>query len=67
MLDSIQNLATFLSLFYVKFWLCSTNAIDASQLDLDFLKLLDETESKFREQGTIKMVEAAYVKLNDNL
>jgi len=33
---SIQNFATFLALFYVKYCLCSTNAPDASQLNLNF-------------------------------
>ena len=59
MLDSFQNFATFLSLFYVKFWLCLTKAADAPQLDLDLLKLLEEATTKVRDPGTIKMVEAA--------
>ena len=64
MLDFIQNLATFLSLFCVKFWLCSTNANDALQLELDLLNLLEEVTTKVRDPRTIKMVEAAYVKQN---
>ena len=67
MLDFIQNLATFLSLFCVKFWLCSTNANDALQLELDLLNLLEEVTTKVRDPGTIKMVEAAYVKQNYHL
>ena len=67
MLDSIQNLATFRSLFYVKFWLCSTKATDAPQLDLDLMKLLEKTKTKVRDPETIKMVEAAYVKLKNHL
>ena len=67
MLDSNQNLATFLSFFYVKFWLCPTNATDALQLVLVFLKLMEETKTKLKDPGTIKMVEAAYVKLKDHL
>ena len=66
MLDFVQNLAIFLSLFYLKFWLCSTNATDAPQLDLDLLKLLEEAKTKVRDPGTIKMVEAACVKLKDH-
>ena len=66
-LDSIQNFATCLSPLYVKFWLCSTNATDALQLDLDLLKLLEEAKTKVRDPETIKMVEYAYVKLKDHL
>ena len=64
-LASIQNLAAFISFFDVKFWLCSTNATDAPQLDLDFLKLLEESKTKARDPGTIEMVEAAYVRLKN--
>ena len=67
MLDSIQNLATFLYLFYVKFWLCSTYTTNAPQLDLGLLKLLEETKTKVRDPGTIKMWRAAYVELKDHL
>ena len=67
MLDSIQNLATFRSLFYVKSWLCSTKATGAPRLDLDLMKLLEKTKTKVRDPETIKMVEAAYVKLKDHL
>ena len=67
MLDSFQNFATFLSPFNVKFWLCLTNASDASKMDLDLLKLLEEAKTKVRDQGTIVIVEAAYVKLKDHL
>ena len=63
MFNSIQNLATFLSRFYVKLWLCSTNATDVPQLDLDLLKLLEEAKTTVRDPETIKMMEAAYVKL----
>ena len=66
MIDFIQNVATFLFLFYVEFWLCSTNATDAPKLDLDLLKLLKEAKTEVRAQGTIKIVEAAYVKLKDH-
>ena len=48
----MQNLATFLSLFDVKFWLCSTNATDAPQLDLDWLKLLEVAKTKVRDPNT---------------
>ena len=68
MLDSIKNLATFLSLFYVKFWLCSTNVTNAPpQLDLDLLKLLEEAKTKVIDSGTIKMVEIGHVKLKNHL
>ena len=67
MLDFVQNLATFLSFFYVKFWLCSTNAMDAAKLDLDLLKLLEKAKPKIRDSGTIKMVDAVCVKLRGHL
>ena len=51
----------------MKFWLCSANATHALQLDLDLLKLLEKAKTKVRDQVTIKMVEAAYVKLKDHL
>ena len=51
----------------MKFWLCSTNATDAPQLDLDLLKLLEEAKTKIRDPETIKMMEAAYIKLKDHL
>ena len=50
----------------MKFWLCLTSATDASQLDLDLLKLLQEAKTKVRDPGTINMLEAAYVKLKDH-
>ena len=67
MLDSIQNLATFLSSFYVKFWLCSANATISSQLNLGLLKLLEDAKTKVRNPVTIKMVETAYAKLKNHL
>ena len=67
MLDFIQNLNTFLTLFYVKFWLCSTDATNATQLDLDLLKHLEEAKTKVGDPETIKMVETAYLKLKDRL
>ena len=68
MLDFIKNLATFLSLFYVKFWLCSTNVTDAPpQLDLDLLKLREEAKTKVGDSGMIKMVEIGHVKLKNHL
>ena len=50
----------------MKFWLCSTNAIDAPQLDQGLLKLLEEAKTKVRVPRMIKMVEAAYVKLKSH-
>ena len=67
MLDSVQNLATFLSFFYVKFRLCSTNAMDARKLDLDLLKLLEKAKPKIRDSGTLEMVDAVCVKLKGHL
>ena len=40
---------------------------DAPQSDLDLLKLLEEVKTKVIDPGTIKMVEAVYVKLKDHL
>ena len=40
---------------------------DAPQSDLDLLKLLEEAKTKVIDPGTIKMVEAVYVKLKDHL
>ena len=51
----------------MKFWLCSTNATNATQLDLDLLKHLEEAKIKVRDPETIKMVETVYVKLKDHL
>ena len=51
----------------MKFWLCSTNATDAPQLDLHFLKLLEEAKTKVRDPGMIKIVEAGNVKLKHHL
>ena len=67
MLDLIHNLATFSSLFYAKFWPCSTNATDAPQLNLDLQKLLEEAKTKVRNPEKIKMVEASYVKVKNHL
>ena len=51
----------------MKFRLCSTNATDTPQLDLDLLKLLEEANTKVKDPGTIKMVEVAYFTLKDHL
>ena len=51
----------------MKFWLSSTNATNATQLDLDLLKHLEEAKIKVGDSETIKMVETAYVKLKDRL
>ena len=67
MLDFIQNFNTFLTLFYVKFWLCSTNPTNSTQLDLNLLKHLEEAKIKVGDPETIKMVETAYLKLKDHL
>ena len=48
-------------------WLRSTNATDALQLDLDLPKLMYEAKTKVGDPGTIKMVEADYVKLKNHL
>ena len=66
-LEKISTLATFLSLFYVQYWFCLTNAVDAPQLDLNLLKLLEDAKTKLKDTDMIEMITAAYSKLTNHL
>ena len=65
--DMIQNLATFLALFYVKYWFCAPNPVDAPQLDLDTLKLLEQAKRKVKSSEMLEMIDAALIKLKSHL
>ena len=66
-LDMVVDLAVFLVLFYVKYWLCCTSPSDAPILDLEFLQLLEKASSKVSNDNFNKFIEASLNKLKVHL
>ena len=66
-LDMIQELAVFLALFYVPYWLRCTYSADAPKLDLDLLIKLEEGMKKLPTPLMKEMAEASYKKMKDHL
>ena len=66
-LDSCNQLAVFLVLFYVKYWLCCTSAPDAPISDFDFLKLLEKAKLSIKNEQMIQFIEASYNKMKQHL
>ena len=66
-LDMVVDLAVFLVLFYVKYWLCCTSPSDAPILDLEFLQLLEKASSKVSNDNFNKFIEATLNKLKVHL
>ena len=55
-LDMAKELATFLVLFYVKYWLCCTSPSNAAVLDLNFLQQLEKAKSKIKDDHLLKFL-----------
>ena len=66
-LDTAKELATFLVLFYVKYWLCCTSASDAAVLDLNFLQQLEKAKLIIKDHNFLKFIEASSEKLKQHL
>ena len=67
LLKKITTLVTFLTLFYVQYWFCSTSAVNAPELNLNLLKLLEEAKYKVKDTDMLEMITAAYSKLTNHL
>lgn len=61
------DLAVFLVLFYVKYWLCCTSPSDAPILDLEFLQQLEKASLKVSDEKNNKIIEASLNKLKVHL
>jgi len=66
-LDNVVELAIFLSLFYVRYWLTCTSPADAPQNDLKLLCLLEEASVKLPTAGMKAMAKASLEKFNNHL
>ena len=66
-LDMVKELAIFLVLFYVKYWLCCTSAPDAPILDLNLLQQLEKAHSSIKDAQFQRYIEASMKKLKQHL
>ena len=67
LLDNVVELAIFLSLFYVKYWLTCTSSSDAPQNDLKLLCNLEEAAVKLPTIGMKAMAKSSLEKFKNHL